>query len=153
MIIKSTRKVWWLKTADVQIAQKLEACDLFVLPCVDVKQDDKDSCPVVLKEAMCVGKPVISTHISGIPELVRSEVGVMVPEKDAGALAEAILWIYQMDTTKRHKMGSAGRTVVLKEFNVVTEAKKLHRWILEGKVKMSMHSEIHGIKNEVLSWP
>lgn len=115
-----------------EIARALEGCDLFVLPCIDVQGEDLDSCPVVLKEAMCVGKPVISTSISGIPELVREAVGILIPERDAGALAKAIRRTYQMSESERHRMGQAGRGLIEKEFNLHVETEKLYQWMLNG---------------------
>ena len=43
-----------------------------------------------LMEAMAYGVPVISTETGGIPELLREGAGLVVPPKDAGALALAI---------------------------------------------------------------
>ena len=70
--------------------------DLFVLPALHATDGDRDGVPNVLIEAMLAGLAVISTPISGIPELVADEKsGLLVPEKDSGALATAILRLAQ----------------------------------------------------------
>ncbi len=57
-----------------------EQADIFVLPCVQAKNMDMDGIPASLMEAMACGVPVISTPISGIPELITHEVsGISSP--------------------------------------------------------------------------
>jgi colanic acid/amylovoran biosynthesis glycosyltransferase len=69
-----------------------EAADLFVLPCKETADGDRDGLPNVLMEALAVGVPVITTALSAIPELVENEVtGILVPQEDAGSIGEAVL--------------------------------------------------------------
>lgn len=56
--------------ANNQVAQWLQELDFFVLPCVQDSNGDMDGIPVSLMEAMLKGVPVISSDISGVPELV-----------------------------------------------------------------------------------
>jgi len=56
--------------ANNQVAQWLQGLDFFVLPCVQDSNGDMDGIPVSLMEAMLKGVPVISSDISGVPELV-----------------------------------------------------------------------------------
>jgi colanic acid/amylovoran biosynthesis glycosyltransferase len=61
------------------------------LPCVVAPTGDRDGLPTSLLEAMSLGAPVVSTPVSGIPELVvHGRTGLLVPERDPEALAEAI---------------------------------------------------------------
>jgi len=65
--------------------------DAFVLPCKRLPSGDMDGLPATLMEAMASGMPVITTGISGIPELVQDGLtGLLVPECDPAALAGAI---------------------------------------------------------------
>jgi glycosyltransferase involved in cell wall biosynthesis len=58
---------------------------------VQTVDGNQDGIPVALMEAMALGLPVITTRVSGIPELVVDGVsGLLVAPGDAGALAEAI---------------------------------------------------------------
>ena len=109
----------------------LKSCDCFVLPCIQAYNGDCDGIPIVLMEAMSLGLPVISTSISGIPELVENGIsGILVPEKSPVALADAIQWMSEHPEEAK-KMGMAGREKVNKHFSlqkVVRElAKELER--------------------------
>jgi glycosyltransferase involved in cell wall biosynthesis len=61
------------------------------LPCVVVSNGDRDGLPTSLLEAMALGAPVVSTAVGGIGELVvHEQTGLLVPERDAKALADAL---------------------------------------------------------------
>jgi teichuronic acid biosynthesis glycosyltransferase TuaC len=66
------------------VAQWMGACDLFSLPSYS------EGSPNVVIEALNCGRPVVATHVGGIPELVDSEAGMLVAPKDAEALAQAL---------------------------------------------------------------
>ncbi|MEW6443891.1 MAG: glycosyltransferase [bacterium] len=66
--------------------------DLFVLACVEAEDGDKDGIPVVLMEAGATGLPMISTGVSGIPELIADRrTGLLVAPGDPLQLADAVL--------------------------------------------------------------
>ena len=89
-----------------------------MLPCVTANDGDIDGIPVALMEAMSLGLPVISTTLSGVPELVEDGVsGILVPEKDPEALADAIEWIATHRVEAR-KIGMAGRKRVQENFSL-----------------------------------
>jgi glycosyltransferase involved in cell wall biosynthesis len=86
------------------------------LPC-RVVGSDRDGMPNVLVEAMACGTPVVTTGISGIPELVSDGVnGLLVDPDDPAALASAIA---RLDSDRRsaERLGSAGRATVRERFD------------------------------------
>jgi colanic acid/amylovoran biosynthesis glycosyltransferase len=92
--------------------------DLFVLACVVAQHGDRDGMPNVLLEAMSMRLPVVTTPVTGIPELVRDgETGLLVPERDAQALACAIERLIN-DNALRRKLGQQGRQAVLSGFDI-----------------------------------
>jgi glycosyltransferase involved in cell wall biosynthesis len=63
-----------------------------------------------LLDAMAAGKPVVATRAGGIPEVVvDGETGFLVPPRDHGAMATAIVKLLKDDGLRR-RMGEAGRT-------------------------------------------
>lgn len=98
---------------------------LMVLPCVVTPHGQSDGIPNVLMESMAVGLPVVSTRISGIPELIEDGVnGRLVPARDAKALADAVQALLS-DPAERQSFAQAGRRTVESDFNVRIEAGRL----------------------------
>lgn len=94
-----------------------QQASLFALPCLVVDNGDRDGIPNVLVEAMAMRVPVISTDISGIPELINHNLnGLLVPEKNALAMANAIEKLL-LDPDLRQQLGDAGRARVCKDFD------------------------------------
>lgn len=82
--------------------------------------------PVVLMEAMSLGRPVISTYVAGIPELIATnEHGWLVPAGDVGALASALQACLDAPLEAITRMGEASRARVLERHDVDKEAAKL----------------------------
>ena len=96
----------------------LGSSDIFVLASRIDQRGASDVFPTVIAEAMACGKPVVSTCVAGIPELVADkETGLLVPPNDSGALAEAIAnLICDHDLAKR--FGRAGRQRIEKHFAI-----------------------------------
>ncbi|MBN1250644.1 MAG: glycosyltransferase [Bacteroidales bacterium] len=64
--------------------------NIFVLPSITTK-NDMDGIPVVLMEAISYAKPIISTNISGIPEIcINNFDGYLIDEKNTEQLVQAI---------------------------------------------------------------
>ena len=72
-----------------------------------------------------MGIPVVSTRVSGIPELVRDgETGLLTDPDDPAGLAEAIIRLLD-DRELAARLARAGRELVLREFNIRVSVQKL----------------------------
>lgn len=76
----------------------------------------REGLPVSLLEAAASGKPIIATDVPGCREVVRHRVnGLLVPPRNAGALAEA-MELLLLDEKLRRELGRCGREIAVKEF-------------------------------------
>lgn len=88
----------------------IEVMDIMVLPSI------MEGFGIALLEAMALGKPVVATHVGGIPEVVEDGVtGRLVAPRDSASLALEILSLLG-DPEKRQQMGQAGITRVKEMF-------------------------------------
>jgi len=109
-----------------ELKQLYEQGTAFVLPCQIVENGDRDGIPNVLVEAMAMELPVVSTDVSGIPELIDHGVnGLLVPQKNAAALADAIEMLLQSPSLRR-QLGEAAREKVCRSFNAEDRIIELH---------------------------
>lgn len=100
-----------------RIIETVSAARLFAAPCIVGSDGNRDGLPTVLLEAMALGTPCISTDVTGIPELLDDgETGLCVPQRDAGALAQAILRLHQ-DSQLAHRLAINARARIEKDFD------------------------------------
>lgn len=108
-----------------EVAQIYRQATIMALPCVILDNGDRDGIPNVLVEAMGMGIPVVSTAISGIPELVQhTRNGLLVPPRDAAALAEALATLLA-DADQRRALGEAAHQTVAERFDLAHNAARL----------------------------
>jgi glycosyltransferase involved in cell wall biosynthesis len=103
----------------------LEQAAVLAMPAVVAADGDRDSMPVVVKEALAMGVPVVATDEVGLPEVVRDDWGRLVPPADAEALAEAIRELLELPPAERAKMGERGREFILREYTVSFQTRRL----------------------------
>jgi colanic acid/amylovoran biosynthesis glycosyltransferase len=73
------------------VRESLRRARIVCVPSVTAANGDSEGLPTVVAEALATGVPVVSTRHAGIPEIVIPNVtGLLVPERDAGALADAL---------------------------------------------------------------
>jgi glycosyltransferase involved in cell wall biosynthesis len=102
-----------------------QRASVFALPCVIASNGDRDGIPNVLLEAMASGVPVVSTPVSGIPELIESGVdGLLVPPNDPAALAEAIDKLLASQEL-RESLARAARAKIESSFSLDASAERL----------------------------
>jgi glycosyltransferase involved in cell wall biosynthesis len=105
---------------------------VFVLPCVQTENGDQDGIPVSLMEAMVLKVPVITTPVSGIPELVTDGVsGLLVPPHDPSSLAAALERLLK-DGSLRIALGDEGCKAVEQHHDVNRIAAQLEGIFLES---------------------
>lgn len=108
-----------------EMLELMPSFDLFIHPSVTAADGDKEGIPTVILEAMAGCLPVISTRHAGIPEvIVNGENGILVGERDAKALAEAILRLIA-NRDERSRLGVAARATIEQNFSVSRQTKKL----------------------------
>lgn len=108
-----------------KVRDELDAADVFVLPARPSGGGRIDGIPVALMEAMACGLPVVSTSLSGIPELViDGRTGLLVPPSQSAALAAAIRSLL-VDPARARHLAEAGRQHVVQYFDLAQEARKL----------------------------
>jgi len=102
------------------VKQEMLAARVFVLPSF------AEGLPVVLMEALALGRPVVTTYVAGIPELVQPGVnGWLIPAGSAPGLAEALKQALQTPVSRLEEMGKAGSERVALMHDVTREAGKL----------------------------
>ncbi|UCE03528.1 MAG: glycosyltransferase family 4 protein [Candidatus Latescibacterota bacterium] len=108
-----------------EVSTLMAECDIFCLPSVPTRQGKREGIPVVLMEAMASGVPVVSSRLSGIPELVEDGTcGILVEPRDSVGLANALERL-ERDAQLRRRMGQAGRARIESQFNLAVNAQRL----------------------------
>ena len=98
------------------LLEEYRNASVFCLPCRVAADGDRDGIPNVLMEAMACGLPVVTTPVSGIPELLQDEVnGLFVPPEDAAATADALQRLH-VDALCAARLGAAARADVRSRF-------------------------------------
>ena len=78
------------KLSPEDLANEYRTANVFTLPAIVDSKGDTEGLGVVLIEAMELGLPIVASNVGGIPDVViDNESGILVPEKDPVALADA----------------------------------------------------------------
>jgi len=119
----------WISEREVR--EQLKASRCMVLPSF------AEGLPVVIMEAFAMGRPVVSTYIAGIPELVRDgSNGWLVPAGDVAALTQAMREVLESSAADLDTMGQSGAKRVREQHFVQTEVSRLEallRDAVEGR--------------------
>lgn len=124
------------------VREQLEAADVLAMPCVIAPDGDRDSMPVVVKEAMAMELPVVVSDAVGLPELVHEPHGRVVPAGDAAALGRALAQLLAAAPEERAAMGRSGRAHVIAHADLLSETGRLSD--LLGGVRPVRDAAVHG---------
>ena len=114
------------------VSSAYQRASIFALPCVVTEDGDRDGIPTVVLEAMASGVPVVSTPISGIPELIESSRdGLLVPPNSPLLLAEALDRLLD-DSQLRDRLAQAARAKIESRFLVERSSSQLLRLFQNG---------------------
>jgi glycosyltransferase involved in cell wall biosynthesis len=112
---EAVRITGWIDSAAV--AKLIRASRALILPSF------AEGLPVVLMEALALGRPVISTYVAGIPELViPQENGWLVPAGDVASLADSIEELLSTPVDQLATMGRQGRARAQAMHDIHTQA-------------------------------
>src|SRR6266568_5086182 len=74
-----------------EVVRRLADCDVFALACIVDRKGASDILPTVILEAMASARPIVSTRLAAVPEIVRDgESGLLVAPRDVEGLANAL---------------------------------------------------------------
>lgn len=104
---------------ETQISAHIDRSSALVLPSF------AEGLPVVIMESFARRRPVLSTYVAGIPELVDEKCGWLVPPGNASKLRDSMLEIINTSPGKLYEMGCAGFERVRRMHNSQNEAKKI----------------------------
>lgn len=122
-----------------QVIEMYQQATIVALPCIIGNDGDRDGIPNVLMEALYMQKAVISTPVSGIPELISDEEnGLLVAPRDARALATALARLLD-DPILRHRLGEAGRETILERFTVQKTTHRLMTLFTDSPLDFSQN--------------
>lgn len=112
-----------------EVRKYLKSCRSMVLPSF------AEGLPMVIMEAFALGRPVISTYIAAIPELVTAENGWLIPAGNIDLLSTAMEENLKSNITDLEKKARNGFEQTQKQHNLITEVDKLEKLIKEYSLK------------------
>jgi glycosyltransferase involved in cell wall biosynthesis len=93
------------------------AADVVAIPSVHDDQGNVDGLPNFALEAMATATPVVATRAGGLPSVIDDgRTGLLVPERDAAALGDALSAVLQWPAARRRDMGDRGRAGICTDF-------------------------------------
>jgi glycosyltransferase involved in cell wall biosynthesis len=103
--------------SNADLESRYASADVFVLPAIVDEQGDTEGLGIVLIEALSFMTPVIASDVGGISDIViHRKTGLLVPQKDPQALAQALLALLT-DKELANKTAEAGSVHVQEYFN------------------------------------
>lgn len=108
-----------------EVKDLMHRAAVMCLPCTVGPDNNQDALPTVLLEALAAGLPIVSTTVSGIPEIVDSDVdGILVPADDAAELSRQLGRLLGSDEL-RAQFAKRGRLKAEEKFDIHGSVEKL----------------------------
>ncbi|HEY0836537.1 MAG TPA: glycosyltransferase [Azospirillum sp.] len=112
-----------------EVRAALARAHVFALPAVELGNNDKDGIPTALLEAMAMGLAVVATEAGSITEVIEPEVnGLLVPQRDAAALADALARLAG-DEDARRTFGAAAERTIAERYDVTVCEPAFHEQV------------------------
>lgn len=108
-----------------EVREMVQRAAVVAIPAVIAADGDRDSMPVIAKEALALEVPVVASDVAGLPEVVRPPWGLLVAPGDDAALAAALGEILRLTPAERGQRGRAGRAHVCAHCSTRTETERL----------------------------
>jgi colanic acid/amylovoran biosynthesis glycosyltransferase len=100
------------------VIKEMHNAAVLAAPCIVGADGDRDGLPNVIQEALALGTPVVTTDVTGIPEVVRhGATGLQVPQRDPASLSAALEQLLT-DRDLRVRLAAAGRRLIEAEFDI-----------------------------------
>jgi glycosyltransferase involved in cell wall biosynthesis len=118
----------WLPNAEVR--RRMRGALALCVPSVTGREGDAEGLPTVIFEAMAEGAPVVGSRHAGIVEAVEhGRTGLIVPEGDVPALADALDRMIVCPELRR-RFGAAGRAAAAERFSAIRQSRRLESALL-----------------------
>ncbi len=117
-----------------RVLEVYAVASVFALPCVVASSGDRDGLPTSVLEAMALGVPVVTTGVNGLADaVVHESTGLVVPEHDPPALADAIGRLLS-DPALAARLALAARRRVETRFSIEASVRQLRSLFAHAKV-------------------
>ena len=114
---------------NLEVKQQILDSQVMILPSF------AEGLPVVIMESLALARPVLTTYIAGIPELIQpNRSGWLVPAGSVEELVITLRQILQCPLEELTAMGKMGAKMVMKDHNALEEAKKLIK-LFQAQIK------------------
>ena len=105
------------KLSNEALIQKYKRCDVFCLPAIIDSKGDTEGLGVVILEALNYGRPVVSSNVGGITDIIKHEhTGLLTEQKNPIDLSEKLLTIL-LDSDKASKLAKQGCEYAKSQFS------------------------------------
>ncbi len=116
-----------------EVKKILKKAAVFALPCIVGDDGNRDGLPTVILEAMALGVAIVSTKVTGIPEMISDQQsGFLVKEKNPDELAHAIDILLGSEMLRNNFVKAASEKVH-SDFNVIENVRTLKNYFLSEK--------------------